>query len=79
MLCRKLNFNIDSQSAGQKPALFCCRRESQNRNKINLSDDGEACYWTESLKVSREQLEELVRRHADSANKIREKLKKEAA
>jgi hypothetical protein len=62
-----------------KPALFCCRRKSQNRNKINLSDDGEVRYWTESLRVSREPLEELVRRHGDSANEIREKLKKEPA
>jgi len=44
-----------------------------------LSDDGEARYWTETLRVSREQLEELVRRHGDSAKQIREKLKKEAA
>jgi len=54
-------------------------RESQNRNKISLSDDGEVRYWTESLRVSREQLEELVRRHGDSADDIRDKLKKEAA
>ena len=53
--------------------------KAQDRNKINLSDDGEVRYWTESLGVSREQLEELVRRHGDSANKIREKLRKEAA
>jgi len=54
-------------------------RESQNRNKISLSDDGEVRYWSESLRVSREQLQELVRRHGDSADEIRDKLKKEAA
>jgi hypothetical protein len=54
-------------------------RESQNRNKINLSDDEEVRHWTESLGVSREHLEELVHKHGDSAEKIREKLKKEAA
>jgi uncharacterized protein DUF3606 len=54
-------------------------RESQKRNKINLSDDAEVRYWTESLRVSREQLEELVQRHGNSADEIREKLKKEAA
>jgi hypothetical protein len=54
-------------------------RESQNRNKINLSDDEEVRYWTESLRMSREQPEQLVHKHGDSAEKIREKLKKEAA
>jgi hypothetical protein len=54
-------------------------RESQDRNKINLSDDGEVRHWTESLGVSREHLEELVHKHGDSAEKIREILKKEAA
>jgi hypothetical protein len=54
-------------------------RESQSRNKINLSDDEEIRYWTESLRVSREQLEQLIRRHGDSGDEIRERLKKEAA
>jgi len=54
-------------------------RESQGRSKISLSDDAEVRYWTELLRVSREQLQELVRRHGDSASEIREKLKKEAA
>jgi hypothetical protein len=44
-----------------------------------LSDDEEVRHWTESLGVSREHLEELVHKHGDSAEKIREKLKKEAA
>jgi hypothetical protein len=54
-------------------------RRVQDRSKINLNDDGEARYWTEALGLSREQLEELVRRHGDSAKEIREKLKREAA
>ena len=50
-----------------------------DRSNIDVRDDKEVRHWIESLGVSREQLEQLVRRHGDSAEKIREKLKKEAA
>jgi hypothetical protein len=57
------------------------RRNSgaQDRSRIGLSEHQEIRYWTESLGVSREYLEELVHKHGDSAEKIREILKKEAA
>jgi hypothetical protein len=57
------------------------RRNSsaQDRSRIGLSEHQEIRYWTESLGVSREYLEELVQKHGDSAEKIREILKKEAA
>jgi hypothetical protein len=52
---------------------------AQDRSRIGLSEHQEIRYWTESLGVSREYLEELVQKHGDSAEKIREILKKEAA
>jgi hypothetical protein len=57
------------------------RRNSSahDRSRIGLSEHQEIRYWTESLGVSREYLEELVQKHGDSAEKIREILKKEAA
>jgi hypothetical protein len=44
-----------------------------------LSEDYEVRYWTEALGVSRERLEELVKKHGNSADKVREALKSEAA
>jgi hypothetical protein len=52
---------------------------AHDRSRIGLSEHQEIRYWTESLGVSREYLEELVQKHGDSAEKIREILKKEAA
>jgi hypothetical protein len=54
-------------------------RGAQDRSRINLSEDFEVKYWTEALGVSRERLEDLVRKHGNSAEKIREALKSEAA
>jgi hypothetical protein len=39
----------------------------------------EVRYWTGALGVSKERLEELVRKHGNSAEKIREALKGETA
>ena len=55
------------------------KRGSQDRSRISLSEDYEVRYWTEALGVSRERLEELVRKHGNSAEKVREALKSEAA
>jgi hypothetical protein len=55
------------------------RGMQQDRKLINLSEDYEVRYWTEALGVNGERLEELVRKHGNSAEKIREVLKKEAA
>jgi hypothetical protein len=52
---------------------------AQDRSRISLSDHQEIRRWTESLGVSREHLEELIHKHGDSAEKIREVLKKDAA
>jgi hypothetical protein len=44
-----------------------------------LSEDYEVRYWTEVLGVSRERVEELIRAHGNSAEKIREAVRNEAA
>ena len=64
--------NIENAAERENPA-------AQNRSRISLSEDQEIRYWTESLGVGREQLEQLVQQYGDSAEKIREILKKEAA
>jgi hypothetical protein len=55
------------------------KRGPQDRSRINLSEDYEVRYWTEALGVSRERLEELVRKHGNSAEKVRDALKSQAA
>jgi Protein of unknown function (DUF3606) len=55
-------------------------RSGKDRNRINLNEGYEVQYWTKTLGVSRDRLEEgLVRQHGDSAKKIREVLGKQAA
>ncbi len=54
-------------------------RGPQDRSRISLIEEYEVRYWTEALGVSRERLEQLVRDHGDSVQRIREALKKEAA
>jgi hypothetical protein len=54
-------------------------RGAQDRSRISLNEDYEVRYWTEALGVTRERLEELVRQHGNSAEKIREALRQEAA
>ncbi|HEX3103621.1 MAG TPA: DUF3606 domain-containing protein [Terriglobales bacterium] len=53
-------------------------RGPQDRSRISLSEDYEVRYWTEALGVSRERLEEFVRKHGNSAE-MREALKSQAA
>ena len=55
------------------------KRGGQDRSRINLNEGYEVQYWTKTLGVSRDRLEELVRQHGDSAEKIREVLGKQAA
>jgi hypothetical protein len=55
------------------------RGMQQDRKLISLEQDYEVRYWTEALGVSRERLEQLIRAHGHSAEKIREALKNEAA
>lgn len=54
------------------------KRGGQDRTRINLSEDYEVQYWTKTLGISRERLQELVRQHGDSVEKIREALNKAA-
>jgi hypothetical protein len=54
------------------------KRGGQDRTRINLSEYYEVQYWTKTLGISHERLEELVRQHGDSVEKIREALNKAA-
>lgn len=46
-------------------------RGAQDPIRISLSEHDEILYWTQELGVSKEKLTELIRRHGDSAKKIR--------
>jgi hypothetical protein len=54
-------------------------RGPRDRARINLTEDYEVRYWTDALGVSRERLGDLVRKHGDSAEKVRAALQDEAA
>jgi hypothetical protein len=47
-------------------------RGNPDRLRISLNEEWEVNYWTQKLGVSRERLNELVRKHGDSAENIRE-------
>ena len=47
----------------------------QDRSRINVHEEHEVRYWTETLGVSREQLEKAVAAVGVSANAVREHLK----
>ena len=49
---------------------------SPDRERINMSEDYEVRDWTESLGVSRENLQEAVDAVGSSADKVREYLNK---
>jgi len=53
-------------------------RGPQDRSRINLHEDWEVRYWTKSLGVSRERLEQLVREHGNSAEAVRKALTRAA-
>ncbi len=46
-----------------------------DRKLISMNEDYEVRYWTEALGISEARLRELVARHGNSAEKIREALK----
>jgi hypothetical protein len=54
-------------------------RGNPDRLRINLNEDWEVSYWAKELGITHEKLIELVRKHGDSALKIRQALKSEAA
>lgn len=69
----------DFQNESRETADERSRPGAQDRSRIRLSEQQEIRRWTESLGVNREHLEELIHKHGDSVEKIREILKKEAA
>lgn len=50
-------------------------RHGQDRSRINMSEDYEVRYWTETLGVSKEDLRRAVDAVGDRAEKVREHLK----
>jgi hypothetical protein len=53
-------------------------RGNPNGLRISLSEEWDVNYWTQKLGVSRERLTELVRKHGDSVENIREIIRIEA-
>jgi hypothetical protein len=49
-------------------------RGPQDRSRINLSEDYEVRYWTQTLGVSEQGLRDAVRRAGDSADAVRREL-----
>jgi hypothetical protein len=49
---------------------------AEDRSKINLKEDYEVAYWTKALGCTKEQLEEAVKKAGQSAQAVREYLKK---
>ncbi len=48
----------------------------QDRKRISLSEKWEVNYWTESLGISKEELEKAIAKVGNSVEKVRELLKK---
>jgi hypothetical protein len=53
-------------------------RRAPDRSRINLSEEYEVRYWTKALGVDEQQLRALVELHGNSADKVREAVKKSA-
>jgi Protein of unknown function (DUF3606) len=52
------------------------KRAPHDAARINVNEEYEVRYWTETLGVSAEQLKELVRQHGVSAAAVRQALGK---
>ena len=52
------------------------RRNQPDRDRIAMNEDHEVRYWTQALGVSREALEQAVKSVGNSADKVREHLKR---
>ncbi len=52
------------------------KRGEPDRSLINLSEPYEVSYWTKALGLSEQRLKEVVARVGNSADKVREHLKK---
>ena len=53
-------------------------RGPQDASRISLTEEWEVHYWTTALGVSREQLDQLVREHGNSADSVRKALTRAA-
>jgi hypothetical protein len=53
-------------------------RGNPDRLRISLNEEWEVNFWTQKLGVSRERLNELVRKHGDSAENIRKIIRAKA-
>ena len=53
-------------------------RAPQDASRISLTEEWEVRYWTKSLGVSRERLEQLVREHGHSADAVKKAATKTA-
>ena len=49
-------------------------RAPQDASRISLSEDWEVRYWTKTLGVSRDRLDQLVREYGNSADAVRKAL-----
>jgi len=54
------------------------QRAPQDASRISLAEEWEVRYWTKSLGVSREALEQLVREHGNSADAVKKAVTKAA-
>ena len=52
------------------------KRGPADRNQISLNEDHEVRYWSEAFGVAKEQLGAAVKAVGNSADKVREHLKK---
>ena len=51
-------------------------RGAEDRSRISLQEDHEVRYWTEALKISKDELERVVGKVGNSAEAVRKELDK---
>jgi hypothetical protein len=51
-------------------------RGPQDRSRINLSEDYEVRYWTDKFRISKSQLEDVVKRVGPSASAVEQELRR---
>jgi hypothetical protein len=54
------------------------QRAPQDASRISLTEDWEVRYWTQSLGVSKEKLEQLVRENGNSADAVKKAITRAA-
>jgi hypothetical protein len=54
------------------------QRAPQDASRISLNEDWEVRYWTMTLGVSRQELENLVRQHGNSTEAVKKALTRAA-